>query len=73
MSEFHESYLVRTYVRTIIVILDAWEIWKHGNGCVFGGAGPCVQMLLQTVTDEGICAGAPVLHRLLPWSLLLDD
>jgi hypothetical protein len=26
-----------------LIILVAWELWKHRNACVFEGASPCVQ------------------------------
>jgi hypothetical protein len=46
-----------------LIILVAWEIWKHRNACVFEGAIPGVQLVLQAVTNEGVlwCMAAPLL------------
>ena len=35
-----------------LIILVAWEIWKHRNSCVFEGMQPNLQALLQTVVVE---------------------
>lgn len=35
-----------------LVILGAWSIWKHRNGCVFEGASPCVDQVLQCFKEE---------------------
>jgi hypothetical protein len=35
-----------------LVILDAWEIWKHHNDCVFNGAQPNIPSLLQTISNK---------------------
>jgi hypothetical protein len=35
-----------------LIILEAWEVWKHRNTCVFEGAQPNTQVLLQAVIDE---------------------
>jgi hypothetical protein len=51
-----------------LIILVAWEIWKHRNACVFEGAIPGVQLVLQAVTNEGVLwcmAGASALKQML--------
>ena len=51
-----------------LIILVAWEIWKHRNVCVFEGAFPNVQDVLHAVTIEGFLwcmAGASALQELL--------
>jgi hypothetical protein len=51
-----------------LIILVTWEIWKHRNACVFEGAQPSVQWLLQTVSSERVLwclAGASKLKELL--------
>lgn len=51
-----------------LIILVAWEIWKHCNSCVFESARPCVQVDLQTVVDEcslWCMAGPSALQELL--------
>ncbi|WVZ63192.1 hypothetical protein U9M48_012845 [Paspalum notatum var. saurae] len=55
-----------------LVILVAWEIWKHRNACVFEGVVPCVQQVRQAMVEEGTVwclAGALALHDLLLWRL----
>jgi len=50
------------------IILVSWEVWKHRNSCVFEGATPNVNLLLQTVGDEcALCcmAGASKLNEFL--------
>jgi len=56
-----------------LIILVAWELWKHRNACVFEGASPCVQRVLAVVTEEcmlwcwaGAKAPQQLLSRLLP-------
>jgi hypothetical protein len=51
-----------------LIILVAWEIWKHRNSCVFEGAIPCVQGVVSAVAEEGnawCLAGASALQDLL--------
>ena len=51
-----------------LIILVAWEIWKHRNACVFEGVLPNVKLLLQAVANEGILwctAGASALKEML--------
>jgi hypothetical protein len=51
-----------------LIILVTWEIWKHRNSCVFEGARPSVQVLLQQVSSECVLwcsAGATKLKELL--------
>ena len=36
-----------------LIILVAWEIWKHRNVCVFEGASPNVQEVLHAMAIEG--------------------
>ncbi|KAG2648494.1 hypothetical protein PVAP13_1NG025700 [Panicum virgatum] len=55
-----------------LIILVTWEIWKHRNACVFEGARPSVQLLLQTVSSEcalWCMAGASKLKELLDRSM----
>jgi len=55
-----------------LVILVAWEIWKHRNSCVFEGSLPNIQVLLQAITNESTLwclAGASKLGELLARSL----
>ena len=57
-----------------LIILVTWEIWKHRNACVFEGARPSVQLLLQTVSSEcalWCMAGASKLKELLDRSMPL--
>jgi hypothetical protein len=56
-----------------LIILVAWEIWKHRNVCVFEGTSPNVQEVLHAVTIEGFLwcmAGASALQELLLQSLI---
>jgi hypothetical protein len=58
-----------------LIILGAWEIWKHRNHRVFEGGSPCIQFVLQNVREEcGLwcSAGARGLSRLLSSSLVLS-
>jgi len=51
-----------------LILLVAWEIWKHRNACVFEGAVPCVQQVRRAVVEEGsvwCLAGASALQDLL--------
>ncbi|WVZ88496.1 hypothetical protein U9M48_035013 [Paspalum notatum var. saurae] len=51
-----------------LIILVAWQIWKHRNSCVFEGTRPCVQSVVLAVVEEGSAwclAGASALHDLL--------
>ncbi|WVZ52393.1 hypothetical protein U9M48_003457 [Paspalum notatum var. saurae] len=36
-----------------LFILVSWELWKHRNECVFLGARPAVQAVLQSIGAEG--------------------
>ena len=57
-----------------LIILVAWEVWKHRNSYMFEGARPSIQILLQTVANESslwCMAGASKLQELLTWSLML--
>jgi hypothetical protein len=35
-----------------LIILVAWELWKHQNACVFEGARSSIEVLLQSVANE---------------------
>ncbi|KAJ1269315.1 hypothetical protein BS78_07G202400, partial [Paspalum vaginatum] len=35
-----------------LVVLVAWWIWKHRNGCVFEGASPSFDSILSNVKEE---------------------
>lgn len=51
-----------------LIILVAWQIWKHRNSCVFEGSRPCVQNVVLAVVEEGSAwcfAGASALQDLL--------
>ncbi|GJN07848.1 hypothetical protein PR202_ga25716 [Eleusine coracana subsp. coracana] len=51
-----------------MIILVAWEIWKHRNRCVFDDAQPNMQALLQEIKYEArlwAAAGAKKLKQLL--------
>jgi hypothetical protein len=55
-----------------LIILVKWEVWKYRNSCVFEGARPDVQVLLQKVSSECVLwclAGATKLKELLDRSL----
>jgi hypothetical protein len=57
-----------------LIILVAWEVWKYHNSCVFEGARPSIQILLQTVANGSslwCMAGASKLQELLTRSLVL--
>jgi len=57
-----------------LVILVAWETWKHRNSCIFEHARPSIPDLLRVIADEcsfwGV-AGASKLQELLARSLSL--
>jgi hypothetical protein len=58
-----------------LIILVAWELWKHQNACVFEGARPNIEVLLQSVANESTMwclAGSSKLHEHLARSLVLD-
>ena len=38
----------------IKVELVVWWIWKHRNGCVFEGASPSLNMILQNIRNEAL-------------------
>ena len=51
-----------------LIILIAWEVWKHRNSCVFENATPSIQKVLRAVSTEGNLwcrAGARKLQELL--------
>jgi hypothetical protein len=51
-----------------LIILVAWEFWKHRNACVFRGVVPCTQRVQSAVIEEGsvwCLAGALALQDLL--------
>ena len=51
-----------------LIILVAWEIWKHRNSCVFGNKRPSVQKVLRAISSEGglwCSAGASKLQELV--------
>nr|TKW11472.1 hypothetical protein SEVIR_6G235500v2 [Setaria viridis] len=51
-----------------LIILVAWEVWKHRNSCVFENARPFIQEVLRAVHTEGTLwcsAGARKLQELL--------
>jgi hypothetical protein len=55
-----------------LIILVAWEIWKHRNTCVFDNKRPSVQEVLRTISAEGglwCSAGASKLQELVIRSL----
>jgi hypothetical protein len=35
-----------------LIILGAWILWKHRNGCVFDGSAPSIQTVVQEVKNE---------------------
>ncbi|GJN38389.1 hypothetical protein PR202_gb27425 [Eleusine coracana subsp. coracana] len=50
-----------------LIILTAWNLWKHRNSCVFEGASPNIAVCLRSFKDEHhlwCLAGAPGLCRL---------
>lgn len=58
-----------------LIILVAWEVWKHRNSCVFENATPSVQEVLRAVMAERALwcrAGARKLHQLLVRALDMD-
>ena len=51
-----------------LIILVAWEIWKHHNSCVFDKKRPSVQEVLRAISSEGglwCSAGASKLQELV--------
>ncbi|WVZ76358.1 hypothetical protein U9M48_024338 [Paspalum notatum var. saurae] len=36
-----------------LIILVAWEVWKHRNACVFEKIRPCVSVICQEIEKEG--------------------
>ena len=51
-----------------LIILVAWEIWKHRNSCVFDNSRPSVEEVLKAVNVEGglwCLAGASKLQELV--------
>jgi len=55
-----------------LIILVAWELWKHRNACVFEKKRPSIQDVLRSVSMEGglWCSdGASRLHQLVSRSL----
>jgi hypothetical protein len=52
-----------------IVILVAWWLWKHRNACVFDGASPNSNIVLQHIYQDAHMwgmAGAADIRRLWP-------
>jgi hypothetical protein len=52
-----------------LVVMVAWWIWKHRNACVFEGALPNVNALMQEIKGETILwciAGAKGLRHIWP-------
>ena len=59
---------VRRGLNTLIILV-AWEVWKHQNDCVFENSRPCIQTVLRAVSIEGglwCYAGASKLQELMP-------
>jgi len=57
-----------------LIILVAWELWKHWNACVFEGARLRLEAVLQAIVYESslwCSAGALALQELLSRSLPL--
>jgi hypothetical protein len=55
-----------------LIILVAWELWKHRNSIVFNGGRPDISELLLAVANESALwgmAGASALSSLLARSL----
>ena len=55
-----------------LIILVAWELWKHRNACVFEKKRPSVQDVLRSVSMQGglwCSAGASRLQELMSRSL----
>lgn len=55
-----------------LIILAAWEIWKHRNSCVFENGRPCIPDLLRRIAQEcnlWCMTGASKLQELLAGSL----
>jgi hypothetical protein len=51
-----------------LIILGAWAIWIHRNGCVFNGEQPSSSKVINWVRDESHLwcrAGAPGLSNIL--------
>lgn len=51
-----------------LIMLPAWEIWKHRNDCVFEGQRPGVHTVLQVVSNDctlWCAAGTSALQELL--------
>ena len=40
-----------------LVILVAWQIWKHRNTCVFEAASPYISKILHDIHDEAVLWG----------------
>lgn len=52
-----------------LIILTAWWLWKHCNGCVFDGDRPSITLISDTIKDEvrlWAKAGANGLQNILP-------
>jgi len=52
-----------------LVVLVAWCIWKHRNGCVFEGTSPSFNVIMQDIREEAklwCVAGAKGLRSIWP-------
>ncbi|RCV40403.1 hypothetical protein SETIT_9G050600v2, partial [Setaria italica] len=51
-----------------LIILIAWEVWKHRNDCVFDNSRPNILKVVSSVSTEGglwCMAGASKLQELM--------
>lgn len=52
-----------------LIILTAWWLWKHRNGCIFDGDRPSITLISDTIKDEARLwakAGATGLQNIIP-------
>lgn len=52
-AEFLQPCLRKRRGLTLLMVLLAWEIWKHRNACVFQGIRPAVQSIVLSILAEG--------------------